>query len=134
MVCIVCCNKYWQKSIWFLFYHLYKCKKLSCCVLLIKRNVMHFRQINNQKILWFMIKSRLTAFSDWAAFHVIVWTNWCSSEDNRGTYLLLHNFDRNCDLGNHLSSLTISCRLLHSPLCCKTLDKYWRYQCNNLIK
>lgn len=64
-----------KKSILFPFYHLYKCKKLSCCVLLIKRNVMHFRRINNQKILWFMIKSRFTAFWDWAAFHVIVWTD-----------------------------------------------------------
>lgn len=64
-----------KKRILFLFYHLYKCKNLSCCVLLIKRNVMHFIQINNQKILWFMIKSRFTAFWDWAAFRVFVWTD-----------------------------------------------------------
>lgn len=62
-----------KKDILFLFYHLSKCKELSCCVLLIKRNVMHFRQIYNQKILWFMIKSRLTAFLDLAAFHFEVW-------------------------------------------------------------
>lgn len=75
LVCNVCCNKRWQKRILFLFYHLYKCKNLSCCVLLIKRNVMHFRRINNQKILWFIIKSRLTTFWDWAAFRVFVWTD-----------------------------------------------------------
>lgn len=40
-----------KKDILFLFYHLSTCKELSCCVLLIKRNVMHFRQIYNQKIL-----------------------------------------------------------------------------------
>lgn len=112
-----------KKRILFLFYHLYKCKKLSGCVLLIKRNVMHFRRINNQKILWFMIKSRLTTFWDWAAFCVFVWTD-----------VAVRIIDRDCGLGNHLSSLTISCRLLHSSLCCKTLDKYWRHQCNNLIK
>lgn len=133
MVCNVCCNKCWQESILFLFYHLYKCKKLSCCVLLIKRNVIHFRRINNQKILWFMIKRRFTAFWDWAAFHVIVWTDVAVriiavhiSSSIISTEIVV--------LGNHLSSLTISCRLFHSSLCCKTLDKYWRYQCNNLIK
>lgn len=114
-----------KKDISFLFYHLSKCKELSCCVLLIKETLCILDKYTTRK--YYDSWSKVDLPHSWTWHRSISKFDWCSSEDNRGTYLLHHKFDRNCGLVNHLSSLTMSCRLLHSPLCCKTLDKYWRY-------